>query len=194
MLSVALVLLIGCGTEPEPAPAEPSTERLVISRIGLALSVPPGYAFRPRGGDFGGAWVVDLNPGGRQARRLLLEPDIPDALDRPVDRDASCPWQGPTAEVLSDSVFIEYYTSVGCGGSGGIEAALVGHVKLGERRYGLGCSTQVEPGFAGGPDPRWCLDLLRSARSVPVTNAPPRFGPTGALQNPLVLLPESSAD
>jgi hypothetical protein len=187
-----LALLLGCGADPQPAASkpEPQRERVVLSPLGVSLSVPSDYAVYPRGEDSGGPWVVDLNPGGRQPLQVVLDPSGPDTLERPSTRGPGCPWQGPVSERFADDNGIRYYRSVGCGGSGGVEAALVGLWDIGDRRLVISCIAQQEPSFGeDGPDPLWCLELLRSARAVPATDTPPRLGPTGVEQRPLVIAP-----
>lgn len=187
-----LVPLIGCGVEPQPAEttADPLLERVVLSPLGVSLSVPPGYAVYPRGADGRGIWVVDLNPGGRQPRQIVLDPEGPDQLPEPSPRGADCPWQGPVDQLLEEGNSVRFHSSVGCGGSGGVEAVLVGVWALGSRRFALSCITQHEPGLGDdGPDPIWCLEFLGSARDVPATATPPRLGPTGSEQPPLIIAP-----
>lgn len=159
--------------------SQPEREGVVIPALGIALSLPAHYAVHSRGEEDEGPWVIDLNPGGRGVRRIVLEPVAPDVLQRPGDHDPDCPWLGPETTSLWEGGVVEFFTSVGCGGSGGVEADLVGHWELGERRFALRCETQGEPVFDDGPDPDWCLDLLRIAHLVPVLHAPPRLGPTG---------------
>ena len=57
-----------------------------------------------------------------------------------------------------------------------------------DRRFHVSCSIQDEPSFGAEPDPEFCLDILRSARVVPATEAPVRLGPTGSSQSPLLNL------
>lgn len=190
---MAMVLaLAGCGTASESTPAPLANERVVISPLGVALSVPPGYAVYPWGDDRGGAWVVDMNPGGRRPHRITLDPAVPETLERPRDHgmSADCPWVGPETAQLSRGSSLAYYSSIGCGGSGGIEASLAGLWQLGEHRLMVSCTAQAEPVFGGGAlDPTGCLDQLRSARAMPVSDDPVRLGPSGIEQRPLVMLP-----
>ncbi len=184
MLALALTLS-ACGGGPDETPATPSPgeaqrERVVLSPIGLSLSVPPGYAVYPQGPRELGPWVVEMNPEGRQPRRIVVSAAAPEQLAPPSERGPDCPWEGPFTADLSTGSTVSYYSSVGCGGSGGVEAALTGLWRLGERRYVLSCLVQGEPGLLGdGPDPTGCLQQLRSARAVLATDTPVRLGPTG---------------
>ena len=195
MRSVAMVLVLvlaGCGSASESTPAPLATERVVISPLGVSLSVPPGYAVYPWGDDRSGAWVVDMNPVGRQPHRITLDPAAPETLERPRDHgmSADCPWVGPETARLGQGSSVSYYSSTGCGGSGGIVASLAGLWQLGERRLLLSCTAQAEPVFGGSlPDPTGCLAQLRSARAVPVSDDPVRLGPSGIEQRPLAILP-----
>jgi hypothetical protein len=187
-----LFVLVACGSEPLPSASTPvpSRERVVISPLGLSVSVPSGYVVHPRGEDRRGPWVVDLAPGGRQPRRIIISPDGPAEPIAPSERDPACPWLGPVDRSLGDDAHVRYLSSVGCGGSGGVEGVLVGLWELGGRRFSLSCITQSEPGIgAAGPDPAWCLDELRGARVVPATDTPVRLGPTGVEQTPLIFAP-----
>lgn len=188
-LTALAALAVGCGAEPgEPsAPASFRPERVVISPIGVSLAVPPGYAVYPRGGDPGGVWVVDMNPGGRQPRVIVLDPNAPDQLTRPAGQeDPACPWVGPLEERLGGDSAVRYFARVGCGGSGGIQGALAGLWDLDGRRFAVSCVVQSE---LGEPDPASCLEQLRSARAVPATDTPVRLGPSGTEQSPLILAP-----
>jgi hypothetical protein len=180
---LSLLLLLGCEAPRQGAPARPETERVVISRLGVALSVPPPYAVYQRSRAEDAPWVVDLRPGMRSPRLIILDPAGPEALVAPSSEDPSCPWVGPSQRALGKAGDLRYFTSVGCGGSGGIEAFLVGRWSVGERELSVSCRHQAEP----APDPESCLELLRSARAVPITDAPPRIGPSGSLEDPLML-------
>jgi hypothetical protein len=150
------------------------------------MAVPPGYAVYLRAE----RWVVDMNPGGRQPRLIELDPTAPPSLVRPRDVDPACPWLGPFHEQLGPDSTLDYFTAVGCGGSGGVEGFLAGHWSLGGQRIVVSCSVQREPVFGGsGPDPAGCLVQLRSACAVPATDTPVRVGPTGSTQPPLILAP-----
>ncbi len=183
-----LLFLTGCSTESEPVlPKAPAGERIVLSPIGLALSVPPDYTVRPRSDDPAGAWIVDLAPGQRQPRRIVVVPDPPGEAEVPKTDDPACPWQGPETFQAATASSIRYHVSVGCGGSGGVEARLAGLWEIGDRRFGLSCVTQAEPLVSGEtPDPAWCLELLPTARAVPITDAPVRLGPTGTERRPVI--------
>ncbi len=183
-----LAVLVGCGAETvTPAPqAGPGTERVVISPLGVSLSVPFGYAVYPRSRGEHDVWVVDMNPGGRQPRVIVLDPSAPEQLTPPTSRDPACPWVGPVEEQLGATNTLRYFTSVGCGGSGGIVGSLAGLWDLSGHRFAISCTAQSEQ---GGPDPAGCLAQLRTARAVPATDAPVRLGPTGTERNPLIIAP-----
>ncbi len=182
-----MALLAGCGSgELPPSPPPPlEGERIVISRLGVSMRVPAGYAVYSRGDRPDSAWVVDMNPGGRQPRRIVLAPAGEDSLGSPGQGDPACPWTGPHEAVMSQNSAISYHSSVGCGGSGGVEARLVGTWTIDARRFAVSCTAQGEP----APVPAGCLEQLRSARAVPITDTPPRLGPTGTTQPPLLVAP-----
>jgi hypothetical protein len=180
-----LAFLSGCDSPSETTPAKPETERVVISRLGVALSVPPPYAVYRRSEAEDAPWVVDLRPGMRGPKQIILDPAPPAELP-PQTPDG---YGALEEERLSDGSALRYRVAeLGCGATGWCEEQLVGLWKLGERTLGVTCLHQAEVGpFEEGPRAEACLEQLRGARDVPVTDAPPRIGPSGVLENPMML-------
>ena len=169
------------------AERRPDRGRLaILPAVGLALVLPAGTAVYERPA---GSWVLDLRPGMRQPRRVILSAHPGADLARPPASGDGPAWEGPQTRRLGEAGEIAYHTRVGGGGSGGVEADLIGRWTLRDRALLVVCEVQEEPILSEGPDPTFCLPLLADARAIPVTDGPPRVGPDIALADPLPFLP-----
>ncbi|MFH1464292.1 MAG: hypothetical protein ABIO70_07885 [Pseudomonadota bacterium] len=168
--ALAALALLGCGESQAPDRGV----QALLPALGVSVYLPPGSAVYQRPA---GRWVLDQRPGMRQPRRVVLEAAEPGPLARPPGDEPGCPWEGPRVRSLDGAGTVEFYTRVGCGGSGGVEADLVGRWTLGGHVLTVACQVQEEPVLSEGPDPAFCLPLLAAARPIPVADRPAVLGP-----------------
>jgi len=180
VLLVALVLF-GCRSSA-PALAPDRATLAMLPPLGLALNLPAGSAVYERPA---GTWVLDLRPGMRTPKRVILAVTTPSDPAVPPTHEGSPPWEGPMVLRIGPESGIVYHTRVGDGGSGGVQADLHGRWTLPDRALSVGCVVQEEPILSEGPDPAFCLPLLAAARVIPVTAAPAVLGPELSGVDPL---------